>query len=98
MSCANTCGFSRLGMVIPKKAIKLSVGRSALKKRIRGYFHSSMNDYSLDCVVVATKEMHNYDKKEFSALVSSLITKSIANLQLKDDSSNSDKQVLKNNS
>ena len=81
MGYANTCGFSRLGMVIPKKCIKLSVGRNAMKRRIRGYFHASMTDYSLDCVVVATKEMHNYEKREFSALVSALFTKFVASIQ-----------------
>lgn len=91
MGYANTCGFSRLGMVIPKKSIRQSVGRNALKRRIRSYFHSSMNDYSLDCVVVATKDMHNYSRKEFAALVSSLLTKFIAHLQFNDASSDSDK-------
>ncbi len=87
MGYANTCGFSRLGMVIPKKSIKQSVARNILKRRIRGYFYTSMSDYvgdnSLDCVVVATKEMKNHNKKEFGDLVASLIKSFVANASSK---------------
>lgn len=75
MGYKTTLSFSRLGMVIPKKYMKRSVARNALKRRIRSYFRAHMQEYSVDCVVVSTAEMKNYTKDEFSPLVEQLFSK-----------------------
>lgn len=65
LACPNDLEHPRLGLVIGKKSVKLSVGRNRLKRLIRDSFR--LNQDSLagwDIVVVARKGLGELDNAE----------------------------------
>lgn len=52
----NDLEYSRLGMAISKRRVKLSVVRNRLKRIVRENFRLSQQDYSVDYVVMAGKK------------------------------------------
>lgn len=88
MARSNSLGFARLGLVIPKKVLKHAVARNALKRRIRAYVRRQLGGYSIDCVVVATKDLKYTGKEDklramqsFTPLVEEICSKLLRKLR-----------------
>ncbi len=91
MGRRNEMGFSRLGMVIPKKVFKRAVMRNALRRRLRPQFkehiaaieqqldcglgHGLGLGLGLDCVVVATPKLKDCQREQMSESVNLLLTR-----------------------
>ena len=89
MGRRNEMGFSRLGMVIPKKVFKRAVMRNALRRRLRPQFKEHIAaieqqlgcglglgaGLGLDCVVVATPKLKDCQRQQMSESVNLLLTR-----------------------
>ena len=87
MGRRNEMGFSRLGMVIPKKVFKRAVMRNALRRRLRPQFKEHIAaieqqlgcgvglGFGLDCVVVATPKLKDCQREQMSESVNLLLTR-----------------------
>ena len=63
----NDLGLARLGLVIGKKSVKLSVERNRIKRQIRESFRSHQDELcGLDIVIVARKGLAELDNPELA--------------------------------
>ncbi|MBL1416636.1 MULTISPECIES: ribonuclease P protein component [Moritella] len=69
----NSLGHPRLGLAVPKKAIKLAVGRNRVKRLIRESFRTRQHDFpNVDIVVIAKSGIANLENAEIDALLEKL--------------------------
>ena len=78
----NKLDFPRLGLIVAKKTVKLSVNRNYMRRVLRELFRLSQHEIaSLDLVIQVQKNFEKPDfsviKKEFDGLLSKLPTKEI---------------------
>ncbi len=69
----NGLDFPRLGLIVPKKALKRAVWRNQVKRVTRENFRNSKSQIlPLDYVVIAKSPVHDLSKKELDALLTKL--------------------------
>ena len=69
----NNLGHARLGLAVPKKAIKLAVGRNRVKRIFRESFRLRQHEFpNIDIVVIAKSGISNLDNAEINALLEKL--------------------------
>jgi ribonuclease P protein component len=66
----NMLGYNRLGLVIAKKHIRLSVQRNRIKRLIRESFrHLPRNEWGIDAIVLARKGLGELDNSTINNIV-----------------------------
>ncbi len=62
----NKENYSRLGLVISKKSIKLSVQRNRIKRLVKEYFRTEITcgNHAIDFVVIAKKDINIKSNKQ----------------------------------
>lgn len=70
---SNNLNHPRLGLVIPKKVLKLAVWRNRVKRVIKNNFRLNQNNIApLDYVVIAKGNINDLSNKELDELLSKL--------------------------
>lgn len=70
IATCNSCDHARLGLVVPKKQVKLATGRNAIKRVIRESFRLRQHSLPfMDIVVIARRELGKLDQTELAALL-----------------------------
>ena len=65
--------FPRLGLIVPKKALKRAVWRNRVKRLIRENFRKSkQNLENIDIVIIAKNGINNLSNEELDLLVTKL--------------------------
>lgn len=73
LACKNEFDHPRLGLVVPKKQVKLAVGRNKIKRVIRDNFRLSQHDLlPLDYVIIAKGGIGKLDNTELNKLTDKL--------------------------
>lgn len=69
----NSLGHSRLGLAVPKKAVKLAVGRNRIKRVFRESYRNRQHDLPhVDIVIIAKSGIANLENAEIDALLEKL--------------------------
>lgn len=69
----NSLEHPRLGLAVPKKAVKLAVGRNRIKRIFRESFRARQHQLpNVDIVVIAKSGISNLDNAEINALLEKL--------------------------
>lgn len=68
---ANRLSYARLGLAVPKKAIRQAVARNRIKRLLREYFRDQQTHLTgYDLVIVVKKKMSEHDNAQQAEVIS----------------------------